>query len=209
MLLVATFSMATAAAGSASEASAEPFPKKPEISGSVEGYYFHRPKETDSALGIGSVEVGRAHLEARYNYEDLRTGSFFAGARLDVARGRFELSITPIVGMVVGRTSGVAPGLEIEAKLWKLELSSESEFVWSGADPDPSFVYSWNELAIRPVAWARAGLVGQRTRFVGERAIADHGFLVGLTFGPLDLGAYVFQPFESVRYFAFVLGVSR
>src|SRR5271166_4664735 len=51
------------------------------------------------------------HLEARYNYENLRTGSLWVGYNFAVGK-KLVLDFTPMVGGVFGRTTGIAPGCE-------------------------------------------------------------------------------------------------
>ncbi|MGZ3424865.1 MAG: hypothetical protein ACXVEF_36045 [Polyangiales bacterium] len=176
------------------------------ISGSVSGYYYLVPSGEDSALFIGSVDIAKTHLEARYGYEDRRTASAFVGHRFDVTLFHpLELGITPIVGGVFGRTQGVAPGLEIDAKIWRLELSSESEWVLDGSTPDASFFYSWSELVIRPVSSILAGLVLQRTHLFHESRVIEHGAVVGCSLGAFTAKAYAFHPFGADRFYTFAL----
>lgn len=176
------------------------------ISAYVEGYWYLEPSADDTVLVVGSVDVKNIHIEARYNYENFRTASVFLGRNFDVRLwAPLELTITPMIGGVAGRTRGVAPGLEIEAKLWKLELTSESEYVWDGNAPDASFIYHWSELTIRPVSFLRAGFVLQRTLFL-ERTTLDAGVLVGFDVGPVHVAAYAFEPWSPDRFYAFALG---
>src|SRR5262249_44183759 len=50
------------------------------------------------------------HLEARYNYEDLETGSLWVGYNFSIG-DKISLNITPMFGGVFGKTNGIAPGL--------------------------------------------------------------------------------------------------
>ena len=56
-----------------------------------------------------TADRGRLHLEARYNYEDLDTGSVWAGYNLK-GGGDLAWELTPMVGGIFGATRGVAPG---------------------------------------------------------------------------------------------------
>src|SRR5262245_20146975 len=49
------------------------------------------------------------HLEARYNYESIRTGSLWAGYNFSAGKN-LALNITPMIGGVFGRIAGIAPG---------------------------------------------------------------------------------------------------
>lgn len=175
------------------------------ISASAAAYYYVVPSSADALVGIGSVDLGSTHLEARYGYEDLRTGSAFVGYGFDVPLRPLELAVTPILGAVFGRTYGVAPGVEIDARLWKLELSSESEWVLDGAHPNASFFYTWSELVVRPVEWLQGGAVLQRTRLLREAPTLEPGAVVGCTLSAVTAKTYVFQPFTADRFYAFAL----
>ena len=60
----------------------------------------------------------RLHLEARYNYENQRTGSVWTGYNLEFGH-KVEMTFTPMVGGVFGRTNGIAPGYRFSAT-WTL-----------------------------------------------------------------------------------------
>ena len=49
------------------------------------------------------------HLEARYNYENLETGSVWVGYNLSGGE-KLEWELTPMLGGVFGNTTGIAPG---------------------------------------------------------------------------------------------------
>ena len=49
------------------------------------------------------------HLEARYNYENLHTGSVWVGYKFTAGK-KLVLDVTPMIGGVFGRTTGIAPG---------------------------------------------------------------------------------------------------
>ncbi len=136
------------------------------------------------------------HLEARYNYEDLKTGSAWVGYNFSVGE-ELSLDITPMLGAVFGRTTGIAPGYRVSLDWRRLELYSESEFVLHTDERADSFFYSWSEVTLSPVDWLRAGLVVQRTRVYESPREIQRGFLVGLSFEPVEITAHVFNPDES------------
>jgi hypothetical protein len=47
----------------------------------------------------------------RYNYENLRTGSLWAGCNFSWGK-TWQFAVTPMIGGVFGRTNGIAPGCE-------------------------------------------------------------------------------------------------
>lgn len=140
-----------------------------------------------------AADRGLLHLEARYNYEGLDTGSLWVGCNF---AGGEELTweVTPMLGGVFGETTGIAPGYEATLQWWKLELYSEGEYVIDTGDASNSYFYNWSELSIYPLEWLRLGIVAERTRlYRGDRDI-QRGVLVGVTFERLDITAYLFNP---------------
>ena len=69
-----------------------------------------------------------------------------------------------MVGAVVGKTKGVAPGALMSMAYKKFDLSTESEYVFNTEDQADNFFYTWSELGYSPIDWLRVGVAGQRTR---------------------------------------------
>ena len=143
------------------------------------------------------------HLEARYNYENLRTGSLWAGynfSRGDVDDGdKWELEVTPMIGGVFGRTNGIAPGLEISLQYKKrIEASITNEYVFDTTSKSGNFYYGWPQLTYSPVEWLHVGAVAQRTKAYQTPANIQRGFLVGVSHEVFqhkwELTTYVFNP---------------
>ena len=78
------------------------------------------------------------HLEARYNYENLRTGSLWFGRNFSVGKN-LVFAITPMIGGVFGRTNGIAPGCEASLAYKKLELSVSNEYVFDTSSKSGNF----------------------------------------------------------------------
>jgi len=132
------------------------------------------------------------HLEARYNYEAQETGSLWAGYNLSVG-DRLVFEATPMLGAVFGNTTGIAPGCELALSYKKIELSTESEYVYDPSDNKNSFFYTWNELVYSPTDWFHAGLAAQRTRAYHTPLDVQRGFSVGFSHKSLDFTTYVFN----------------
>lgn len=147
------------------------------------------------------------HLEARWNYEALHTGSIWVGSNFEW-KNEVELAVTPMAGVVFGDVDGVAPGVELDAK-WKwLEFYDESEYVISTNDSEDNFIYSWAELTVAPVDWLKTGLVAQRTRAYDTRLSVDRGLLLSLSHGPVTGTIYWFNPDKSGSYVMFTIAFS-
>lgn len=159
-------------------------------------YTFIVPDGDTYAQPTVTADHGWLHLEARYNYEALKTGSAWVG--YNFAGGtNLTWEFTPMLGGVFGETTGIAPGYSGSLSWWKLELYSEGEYVFDTGDSSGSFFYNWSELTLAPVEWFRFGLVTQRTRVYQTDRDIQRGLLVGFSFKKLDLTTYVFNPDDS------------
>ncbi len=103
------------------------------------------------------------HLEVRYNYEDLETGSAWVGYNLGGGE-KLAWEFTPMLGGVFGNSTGIAPGYKGTLSWWKLELATEGEYVIDTGNSSDSFFTTWSELSLAPLEWFRFGLVVQRTQ---------------------------------------------
>ena len=153
----------------AQEPSAPPEPAGSAWSGSASLAAYFIPDDSDYLQPAVSADRGWLHLEARYNYEAQKTASFWGGVNIELGAEHVSLSLTPMFGVVTGETDGIAPGLRVSLSTWKLELSSESEWVFDSADETESFFYTWSEFTLHPTDWLRFGTVAQRTRPGGRR----------------------------------------
>jgi hypothetical protein len=142
------------------------------------------------------------HLEARYNYESLHTGSLWFGYNFSGGK-TLQWDFTPLIGGVFGDTKGVAPGFKGALAWWKLEFYTENEYVADVASHSDSFFYDWSELSFYPVDPFRLGLVTQRTRAYESDRDIQRGLLVGGSFRWLNLTGYVFNPDDEDPSFVF------
>lgn len=163
---------------------------------SASAYTFIVPDDADVVQPTFAADRGWLHLAARYNYEDVETGSVWLGCNFSGGT-TLEWTVTPMIGGVVGTTAGVAPGWIFSLSYWRLELASESEYVIDARDTADSFFYNWSELSISPVDWLRAGAVVQRTRVYKSDRDVQRGLFVGITYKIVDIAAYVFNPDDS------------
>ena len=133
------------------------------------------------------------HLEARYNYENLRTGSLWAGYNFSWGK-TWQFAVTPMIGGVFGRTNGIAPGCEASIAYKKVTLSIDNEYVFDTTSKDGNFYYAWPQLTYQPLQWLKFGLVAQRTKAFQTHVDIQRGFLVGFAHKKLEFTTYVFNP---------------
>ena len=180
----------------------------PSWSFSLTGTQYWLPHEPDFLLGIFTAGNGSLHSEVRWQYEDLRSLSAFAGWTF--ATGEVvHLEVTPIVGPIVGRSTGVIPGLELNLG-WKwLNLYTEDEYFIDIHDSSLNYFYSWNELTATPLEFLTVGLVGQRTHTIHDSIDIQRGLLARLTWKGFTLGAYAFNIGTSDWYLSTGLTIER
>jgi hypothetical protein len=156
----------------------------------IAGYIV--PDDRSYASPTFSADRRQLHLGARYNYEDKETGSIWVGYNFSVG-DQLVLEVTPMIGGVIGNTTGIAPGYLVGLTWKRIELSTEGEYVFDTKDHTGSFFYSWMELTYSPREWCRAGLVAQRTKAYHTDLDIQRGFLVGFSHKRVDFTTYVFN----------------
>ncbi len=129
---------------------------------------------------ILTADKNKLHLESRYNYEDVRTFSEFVGRNFMVD-GKISGKITPILGVVAGRSNGIAPGIEFDLQYRKWNFTSESEYLVEVNDKTSNFGYTWTELTYSPKDWYWFGISIQRTRLYQTDLQVQKGLLVGFS----------------------------
>jgi hypothetical protein len=175
------------------------------FSASVYGYLV--PDSRDYAQPTITADRNWLHLEARYNYEALDTGSAWVGYNFGGGE-KLAWELTPMLGGVFGDMTGIAPGYKGSLSWWKLELYSEGEYVFDTGNSSDSFFYNWSELSLAPVDWLRFGMVTQRTRAYQTDREIQRGLLVGLSYKAVGFTTYVFNPDESRPTIVLAVGVN-
>ena len=168
----------------------------------VDGYV-----EEAYASPVLTADHSWLHLEARYNYEDQRTGSLWAGYNFTAGK-TLQLAITPMIGGVFGRTTGIAPGCEVSLTYKKIAFSSSNEYVFDTTKASGSFFYSWPQLTYSPVSWFRFGGVAQHTKAYHTSLNTQRGFLVGVNLKKLEFTTYIFDPELSTATTVLEMGYS-
>ena len=156
---------------------------------------------------VFTADYNWLHLEARYNYENLHTGSLWVGYTFSAGK-TLVLSVTPMVGGVFGRTNGIAPGCEASLTYKKIEASISNEYVFDTTSKSGNFYYSWPQLTYSPVAWLHVGAVAQHTAAYHTPVNIQRGFLVGFSRKKWEFTTYVFDPGIAGTTVVLEVGVS-
>jgi hypothetical protein len=141
----------------------------------VDGYMI--PNNQSYVNPVLTANRSWLHLEARYNYENLRTGSLWIGYNVSAGK-KLVLNVTPMIGGVFGRTTGVAPGCEASLTYKEVQLSISNEDVFDTTHKSGCFYSSWPELTYSPLTWFRVGLVAERTKAFHTSLDVQRGLLV-------------------------------
>jgi len=167
-----------------------PLPVPWKVALTVSGYLL--PDQSDYIDPVLTADHRWLHLEARYNYENLRTGSLWAGYNFH-AGNELALAITPMVGGIFGRTAGIAPGFEASLSYKRFELSISNEYVFDLRNKSGNFYYSWPQLTYSVTNWFVVGLVAQHTKPFQTKLDTQRGFLVGFSHKRASFTAYIFN----------------
>jgi hypothetical protein len=193
-----TATLAQTSEPSARAASSAPLPsEEKQWEFSLSAYTYIVPDDREYVQPTLRVDHDWLHLEARYNYEGLNSGSAWLGYNLSFGDAPLTLDVTPMIGGIFGDTRGVAPGYEFTLAWHRLQLYSEGEFVFDTDDSADNFFYTWTELTYAPLDWFRFGVVIQRTKDYESDFDIQRGVMIGFTIKQLDLTAAVLNPDED------------
>lgn len=169
-------------------------------------YVYFPPEGGDFLQPTLTADHDWLHLEARYNYESLDTGSVWFGYNLSGGR-QVEWKFSPMLGAVFGKISGVAPGYSGSLSWQALELYTEGEYVIDTTNSSASYFYNWSELSLGLFDRLRIGVVVQHTHVYQSAHEIQRGVLAGLSYQRVDLTAYFFNP-DHAPTVAIALSVS-
>ena len=142
--------------------------------------------------------------EIRYNYEDARTISFYAGKTFSGGK-LAEYSITPMAGYSTGVFTGLSLAVNTDVEWKDFYFSAQSQYSISSKTKEDNFLFSWSELGYSITDHFFTGLSLQYTRTFCETDL-EPGIVAGISFKNFEMPFYVFKPFGAERYF--VLGLS-
>jgi hypothetical protein len=196
------------AAAQASSTASGPAPQPWAVGLSLTGNFFPPGRQSSFVQPTATVDHGWLHLEARWNYEALDSGSAWIGWNLSWG-DTLSFSLTPMVGAVFGVAQGVAAGLEWDLRWGPLELTSTDEFVFDFANwPASDFNY-WAEFHWWPWDWLKVGAALTHTRTIQTNYPVQVGPMVGFKVWKLDGAVYWMNPASaSSQYWSATLGAS-
>jgi hypothetical protein len=171
---------------------------EPALTGYVAGYFGLTPDEKSVPIGVIGLDHRWWHFLARYGYEDRDTFSAWAGRVFEFG-DKVAVSLTPMVGVAVGATDGVAPGLEFALDWGRLSVYNESELLIP-FDGSESWFYAWGNTSYRVADWFQPGFSIQRLRVFQSDREVDRGVSVGGELGRVAVTVYGYNPFNENRF---------
>ena len=172
---------------------------EPAVTGYAALYLGLTASEETVPIGVVGVDHRSWHFLARYGYEDKNTFSGWVG-RIFETGDRVALAVTPMVGLAVGNTDGVAPGLEFELTWGRLTVYNESELLIP-FDGSESYFYAWGNTSFWVKDWFQPGVSIQRLRVLKSERTVDPGLSITAEFGRLSTTLYGYNPFTSDRFY--------
>jgi hypothetical protein len=143
-------------------------------------------------LPVFQADKNKLHLEARYNYEDRQTFSAWAGYNFQ-GGNTLAYTITPMLGGVVGRSNGIAPGLEVTLDFKGFTLYTEEEAYLDFEVSENHYIYAWTDLTYSPKDWLWFGISAQRTRVYQTALDIQRGLLVGAGVKSWEFTTYLYN----------------
>ena len=147
---------------------------------------------------------GNWYGEMRYNYEEMKTLSFYAGKTFAGGK-RFAYTITPMAGYSTGVFTGPSLALNTDIEWKSFYFSAQSQYSVSTETRDDNFLFSWSELGYSLTDHFFTGFSLQYTRSICQTDL-EPGIVAGLSFNNFEIPIYLFKPFQPGRYL--VLGLS-
>jgi len=164
------------------------------------GYGYVTQSNGSYAVPVVTAERNGLHVEARYNYEDFYTASFWVGAVL-AWDGALHGFVTPMIGATFGRTTGISPGVEAGVQWDIFEFYTEGQYVFDLYASNKSFMYYWTELTATILPWLEVGAVSQRTRVIRTDEDLVAGAFVGYVGKNSEFRIHVLEPGDNLyRY---------
>jgi len=161
----------------------------------IDGYIA--PHSSFLASPIFTADHNQLHLEARYGYEDRYLGSLWAGYNFSTGTN-LKLQLTPMLGVVFGQQTGIAPGLEGALSYKRFSFSSSAEYVFDVKNRENNFFYAWPQLTYAPLSWLRFGIAAQHTKSFNAKFKTDYGPVLTVSHKRVYFTSYILNPYNPI-----------
>ena len=104
--------------------------------------------ENPSVIPQAWIYIRDYYLEARYNYEDVKTVSLYFGKSFEINE-KVDVEIIPMLGLVYGNIKGVSPGFNLNFEYKRFHSSTECQYTIDFEDNDYSYFWDWSNFYMR------------------------------------------------------------
>jgi hypothetical protein len=173
---------------------------------SMEQYYYMQPRSMGFIVPKISYQGTKGwYAEARYNYEEIKTGSAHFGKKFSFGN-KSNFQVTPLVGVCFGALNGASVGSFVEFSFNRFDFFSEPQYVHSFKDSSASYFYSWSEALYNFSSSFYGGFALQQTKVLSQSNFFEPGLVGGCSIKNFDIPLYCFNIFNRNKNF--VLGVN-
>ena len=170
-----------------------------QVKGGMENYHSISQKESYLWMPVLHYTGKKGfHAEGRYNYEDINTGSVYAGKTF-TGGNVFPYSITPMAGIVFGKYNGVSVAMNFELNYKQVFFSGQFQYTKNYRIATDNFFYDWSELAWQLTKKIYGGISIQQTKIYKDKLITVKGVLIGFETKRFTIPVYLFNPFSGER----------
>jgi len=145
------------------------------------------------------------YTEMRYNYEEQKTASVYAGKSFS-KKSTVAYDITPMAGFVFGEYTGGSLAMNVEMEYKKLFFSAQTQYTINKDDRLEDFFFNWSELGYQPVKWFYAGLSTQFTKMYKAGLVPEYGLMLGLVIKKITIPVYLFNPLGGKKNY--IIGIN-
>ncbi len=170
----------------------------------LEQYAYLKKGEPLILVPIVHIQNEKWYGEVRYNYEELKTFSAYAGKIFSDEEETHSYAIIPMIGIVAGKFKGYSVGLDVTFNEHNFFFCTQSQYTFSSSSRYENFMYSWSELGYDVSQWIYTGMSLQHIQLFqqeGEALTYEFGFMAGIKLGQWTIPIYSFSPFANDRYF--------
>jgi len=138
------------------------------------------------------------YTEARYNYEDINTGSIYVGRNYAGGK-KVTYEVTPMAGIVFGNYKGISTATNIELAYKQMFFSGQLQYTINNEQQDNNFFYNWSELGCKLFNKFYGGVSVQQTKLYNSKLTNSVGVLLGFETGKITVPFYLFNPLSKDR----------
>jgi hypothetical protein len=168
----------------------------------IEQYYYMTHIQVAAPVSVVNYNSPKnLYVEARHNYDAINTFSLYLGETFS-GKGKLEYSITPMMGVLVGKLKGGSIAVNALVERKTLFFSTQSQYTFSHKEREENYFFAWSELGYQPCSWLFFGLSTQHTYIHKVNSWeSEPGILLGFSIGKWSFPIYSFNTMSDTRYF--------